>query len=93
MRSATDAIDVLTNPQTTTYIDAIKLGDENDATSLKNMAYALNWIQTANDYRIKHGLKPYKVSDTLMAMAQANADWSKDHIAHSNQFATAENLV
>ena len=84
---------MLTNPQTTTYIDAIKLGDDNDATSLKNMAYALNWIQTANDYRVKHGLKPYQVSDTLMAMAQANANWSKDHFAHSNQFATAENLA
>ena len=92
-RGADKAVDVLTNPKTTMYIDAIKLGDENDATSLKNMAYALSWIQTANDYRAKHGLKPYQVSDTLMAMAQANADWSKDRVAHSNQFATSENLA
>ena len=92
-RNATKAIDVLTNPETTKYIDAIKLGDENDATSLKNMALALTWAGDVNAKRALHGLKPYKIDDTLMAMAQANADWSKDRIEHSSQFATAENLA
>ena len=74
-------------------IDAVKLGQAGDATSLENMKKALEWVHTTNDYRAKHNLPALSVNDTLMAMAQADADWSSINYGHAKIFNVGENLA
>ena len=92
-RNASDAVKVLTDPDTTLYLSSIQNGAKGDATSLDNMIAALSYIKEANQLRAKEGLAPLKVSDTLMAMSMANVDWSDDNIGHSGQFNVGENMA
>ena len=57
------------------------------------MKASLKYIRECNELRAKEGLEPLKVSDLLMAQAQADVDWSDDHIDHAKQFAIGENLA
>lgn len=91
-RGSTEAVKVLTDKTVNANLDAIKLGQAGDATSLENMKKALDWVRTTNDYRAKHNLPALSINDTLMAMAQADADWSSHNIKHANIFAVGENL-
>ena len=91
-RGSTQAVKILTDPKTTMYVDAIKIGDPEDATSLENMKASLAYIRQCNELRAKHGLPPLKIDDTRMAQAEANADWSRNHASHSGQFTSGENL-
>ena len=92
-RGSEDAVKVLTDPNTTKYLSSIDLGAEGDATSLENMKASLKYIRECNDLRAKEGLPPLKVSDVLMAMSQADVDWSDDNYNHAKQYVIGENLA
>lgn len=94
-RGSEDAVKVLTDPNTTKYLSSIELGKDGDATSLENMKASLKYIRECNDLRAKEGLPPLKVSDVLMAQAQADVDWSDndDSEGHAKQFNVGENLA
>ena len=57
------------------------------------MKASLKYIRECNDLRAKEGLPPLKVSDVLMARAQADVDWSDDNLDHAMQFNMGENLA
>ena len=75
--------------------------DERDATSLENMKAAIDYIPVGNALRINDDLFPgcdeLLVSDTLMAMAQSDTNWSDSHIGHADQnggnYNVGENLA
>ena len=92
-RGSTEAVKVLTDKSANANLDAVKLGQAGDATSLENMKKALEWVHTTNDYRAKHNLPALSINDTLMAMAQANADWSSTNYGHAKIFNVSENLA
>ena len=92
-RGSTEAVKVLTDKTVNANLDAIKLGQAGDATSLENMKKALEWVHTTNDYRAKHNLPALSINDTLMAMAQADADWSSINYGHAMIFNVGENLA
>ena len=92
-RGSTEAVKVLTDKTANANLDAVKLGQAGDATSLENMKKALEWVHTTNDYRAKHNLPALSINDTLMAMAQANADWSSTNYGHAKIFNVGENLA
>ena len=92
-RGSTEAVKVLTDKTVNANLDAVKLGQAGDATSLENMKKALEWVHTTNDYRAKHNLPALSINDTLMAMAQANADWSSTNYGHAKIFNVSENLA
>ena len=81
----------------------IHMGEKNDATSLENMAKALEMIGHGNDIRAKEeGLPPLKVASYLMACGQVYADGvhgdivrAKDYggMTHLSYFNVAENLA
>lgn len=66
---ASGAYKVLTDKDATPKLGYVDLGADVDATSLANMQKALQWIVKCNELRVKEGLQPLKVSDTLMAIA------------------------
>ncbi|MBR3158788.1 MAG: BspA family leucine-rich repeat surface protein [Atopobiaceae bacterium] len=80
---ATDAVDALENCN---YKDKIKKGEEVDATSLDNMKASFQWIRKLNEIRSGLGLSELKVTNLLMAYAQADADYSDTVIGHAQQF-------
>lgn len=92
-RGSEDAVKVLTDPATTKYLSSIELGKDGDATSLENMKASLKYIRECNELRAKEGKAPLKVSDVLMAQAQADVDWSDDNFNHAKQFNVGENLA
>lgn len=92
-RGSTEAVKVLTDKTVNANLDAIKLGQAGDATSLENMKKALEWVHTTNDYRAKHNLPALSINDTLMAMAQADANWSMTNYGHAMIFNVGENLA
>lgn len=75
------------------YASYTTVGSSKDATSLKNMLKSLNYIRQCNQIRSEHGLPELKVTDVLMAQAQANANASDDLMTHTMQFNVAENLA
>lgn len=100
---ATDALEIL-NDKTTTADDGtlvngtLKPGATNDTTNLDNMKEAIAWVRVVNQYRAKGGrngekLDDYVITDRLMAIAQARANWSRYQIEHSGAFGVAENLA
>lgn len=100
---ATDALDIL-NDKTTKADDGtlvngtLKPGATNDTTNLDNMKEAIAWVRVVNQYRAKGGrngekLDDYVITDRLMAIAQAQANWSRYQIEHSSAFSVAENLA
>ena len=68
---ATNAIQTLDNAK---YRNLIAYGTAGDATSLDNLEAALQLIDKVNDYRAAEGISPLVVTDTMMAMAEADAD-------------------
>ncbi|MGY6604673.1 CAP domain-containing protein [Actinotignum sanguinis] len=70
-------------------------GAADDATGLESMKKSLDLINKINDLRAKHQLKPLKVTDYLMAVAQlqVNAQSRTNKMAHINAFTVAENLA
>ncbi|MBQ9062585.1 MAG: Ig-like domain-containing protein [Eubacterium sp.] len=86
----TAAMNVLTG---CTYVDKIKLGDPKDATSLDNMKKSFAYIRYLNELRKSLGLGELKVNSTMMAYAQADADYSDTVIGHAKQFEVGENLA
>ena len=84
------ALDVLANAE---YADNTKIGSEDDATSLRNMAAAFVLMRKCNELRRAEGLEPLRVTDRMMAIAQSNVNWSDEYIRHSEQFDVGENLA
>ena len=87
---ATDALNALTQ---STYAAKTIKGDPADATSLNNMKATIQWLKRCNELRSQHGLAPLMVSDRLMAMAQADANYSDTVIGHAMQFSLGENCA
>lgn len=93
-----DALDVLENCRYSSYIKTKDNGSSeseynNDATSLKNMKASIKWLKQFNNMRSELGLSQLKVSDYLMACAQADCDYSDQVIGHACQFNVGENLA
>lgn len=61
-------------------------GDPNDATSLDNMLKALDVIENTNRYRAKEGKNALKVTDTMMAIGQTEANYASPTFDHSRQY-------
>lgn len=89
-RNDTVAMSALT---TCKYKDYIQLGADDDATSLDNMEHTFDYIRELNTMRKNVGLGELKVTSTLMAQAQADADYSDTVVAHAQQFSVAENVA
>ena len=100
---ATDALDILKDKTTTaddgTLVNGtLKPGAPDDNTNLNNMKEAIGWVRVVNQYRAKGGrngekLDDYVITDRLMAIAQAQANWSRYKVEHSSAFSVAENLA
>ena len=69
-----------------------QMGKTDDATSLENMQASIAYMKECNEIRKKEGLSELKVSTRLMAIAQANANYVKTHMEHSEVYPTGENL-
>ncbi len=80
---AGDALKILNNSTFTPYMHQ---GDPNDATSLENMLKGLDLVEATNQKRAAEGLAPLKVTDSLMAMAQANVNYSAVKNGHAGVF-------
>lgn len=100
---ATDALDILKDKTTTaddgTLVNGtLKPGAPDDNTNLDNMKEAIGWVRVVNQYRAKGGrngekLDDYVITDRFMAIAQAQANWSRYKVEHSSAFRVAENLA
>lgn len=61
---------------------------------MDKMLETLQWLDECNRIRMAEGKRELQVSDTLMAMAQADADWSRDNNNdHARIFPIGENLI
>ena len=95
---ADDALNALRNSKYASYTHQ---GDENDATNLDNMKISFDFIRKCNELRIaekndprtNNPLSTLKVTDYLMAAAQANANYSLTNTNHSEQFEIGENIA
>lgn len=92
-KGATQAVKVLTDGETTKYLSYVHNGDSKDATAIDNVIASLQWVQEGNAIRTKLGLSALPVTDTLMAMAAADADYSTSIHNHAQQFNIGENLA
>lgn len=62
-----------------TFLSYTHIGQEDDATSLKNLGDAIKLIAAGNQYRANDdnfNVQPLKVSTLLMALAEINANWN-----------------
>ena len=75
------------------YPDKTNMGAEDDATSLKNMLYALDFIEKSNELRRANNLEEFKISARAMAAAQYQANASLHTEDHTFQFGYGENLA
>lgn len=97
---ATDAVRVLTDPSVTKYQDHIQLDDPDGPTALSKVRSALGFVEECNRLRAGEGLDALEVSDTAMAVAEAqdsfymyDEDWNEnDGVHHKMQFGVGENL-
>lgn len=90
---STAALEVFTKERTasdgTSYLDPTRNAGENDARSLENMKISIEQLATINEKRQKDGgidgrkLSILQVDDFVMAVAQANANWSQAKIDHA----------
>ncbi|MCI8528435.1 MAG: hypothetical protein HFH82_04655, partial [Lachnospiraceae bacterium] len=87
---ADEALDALNNSQ---YAELTIKGDADDATSFDNMLKSFQWIRRCNELREMNGLEPLLVNNEMMAMAQADANYSDTVIGHAQQFAVGENCA
>ena len=70
-----------------------QMGNAKDATNLDNMLKSLDFIDKCNEIRRHEGLNEMKVSLTLMAYAQYNANGSAYTFDHLRYWGCSENLV
>ena len=75
------------------YKNLIAYGTAGDATSLDNLEAALQLIDKVNEYRAKDGLPALVVTDTMMAMAEADADAYYDLNTTPKQFTVNGNRI
>ena len=95
---AYDALDVLNNCKYASYTNK---GSETYATNLENMKASFDFIRECNSLRTQEGTDPtngqtlgtLKVTDYMMATAQADANYSLTNIGHARQFDVGENLA
>lgn len=87
---ATNALNALNNSH---FQSVMHKGDPDDATSLKNMLDGLDLLDAVNKKRAQEGIAPFKVTDTLMAMAQANCNYGAETMNHANVFNNDEQIV
>lgn len=87
---AGDALKILNNSKFTPYMHQ---GDPNDATSLENMLKGLDLVEATNQKRAAEGLVPFKVTDSLMAMAQANCNYGAATMNHANVFNYSDQVL
>lgn len=93
-KGATGAYKILTDPNySPTVFSSIHLNGAEDATNLDNMIASKQYLEKCNQLRVSEGLPVLQVSDTMMAMAQADTDWSSANLAHANVFNVDENLA
>lgn len=85
--SATEALD------NAKYKNLIAYGTAGDATSLDSLEAALDLIDKVNAYRKADGLKELVVTDTMMAMAEADADAYYDLNTAPKQFTVNGNKI
>lgn len=91
---AADAVRVLTDPSVTKYQDHIRLDDPDGPTALSKVRSALEFVEECNRLRAGEGLDALEVSDTAMAVAEAqdsyymyDEDWNDDDMAgHKFQY-------
>ena len=97
-QNATQALYDLRNCTYKEYVKTLENGAteaeaKKSATSLENMKQAFVSLHWHQDLIRSIGMDDLKITHTLMAHAQANADYSADIIAHSKQFSgEGENL-
>lgn len=87
---ATDAVLALDNAPQAGSTDLTK---DTDATSIANMRKTFQFLRECNSIRAQQNLDELLVTDTLMAIAQSNLNWSDTNTAHSQQFNVGENLA
>lgn len=95
-KGATGAFKILTDAGSSgKTFQSIHLGQSGDATSMDKMLETLRWLNKANQLRQSEGKPELKVSDSLMAMAQADADWTRDDRLHGHAavFPIGENVA
>lgn len=64
-----------------------------DCASIEYIRQSLNYIDTANELRARHGKKPLKVDASMMAAAIIQGDRSAQTLDHSRLYAVGENLA
>ena len=87
---AENALKALDNAK---YKNLIAYGTAGDATSLDNVEAALDLIDRVNAYRETEGLPVMVVTDTMMAMAEADADAFYDLGTAPKQFSVDGNRI
>lgn len=87
---ADDALKALDNAK---YKNLIAYGTVGDATSLDNIEAALQLIETVNEYRAGMGRDQLVITDTMMAMAEADADAYYDLKTTPKQFTVDGNRI
>ena len=87
---STGALKALDNAK---YKNLIAYGTAGDATSLDNLDAALDLLDAVNDKRAEQGLSPLMVTDTMMAMAEADADAYYDLRTTPKQFTIDGNKI
>lgn len=75
-----------------TYSSFTNVNDPTDATAINNVKATFQFIRDCNAIRSSLGLNELLVTDSLMAMAMANLNWSDTNMAHARQFNVGENL-
>lgn len=89
-RGSNEAVNLIKNSKYSSYTN---IGSPTDATDLNNVKKSLETILDFNKkYRKALGLGELKVSDSMMATAIADANYSDKNVAHAQQFEVSENL-
>jgi hypothetical protein len=89
-KGATDAVNALT---TSKYASSTDVTADGDATNLDLVLKALNFIDECNEIRASEGVGELRVTDYMMAAAEADANWSDSTKTHAYQFNIGENLA
>ena len=96
-RGADDAVRILTDPTVTKYAAEIGRDKTGTATRLDSMAGSFSMLREVNGLREGEGLPALKVSDSLMAVAQAHWDHfianPDDGPLHWGDFNIGENIA
>ena len=95
---AEDALDVLRNEK---YVSYTHPDEEDDATNLDNMKSSFEFIRDCNEIRAgeeidpesKESLSMLKVTDYLMAAAQAYTDYARTNTENIHHFDIGENIA